>query len=513
MKKILRFLLSPTALVLVLLLLQFGILGAVIINFGLVYTSTYLAVMLISLAVGIILFDKARSSPTYKLMWLWIFVLLPLGGELLYFVWGRPGLFKKKESRFQAVEERSAAAQIYPDAPMRQLEQLDHGLACQAKYLSYEHNPLYGGTQARYFGKGEELYPVLLEELEKARHTIFLEYFIYNQDSESWRTILEILKRKAAEGVDVRMIYDSVGCLFTLPPYYAQQLHRWGIRCYEFNPAHFTLHISDYGFLNHRDHRKLCIIDGTTGFTGGINMADEYFGKAQPYGQWKDSSLMLKGPAVYSFTCTFLKMWSMVSGTKEDFSAYRVECGGLVPDDLLVQPFDDTPLDSETVSQNAYSNVLNHAHRYVWITTPYLIPDYQLIEALCLAVKSGVEVRIITPGIPDKRTVYTVTRSYYRQLLQSGIRIYEYVPGFIHSKMYLSDDKTAIVGSANMDYRSLFLHFENCCSFYGGRIIGDIRRDFERTLAVCREVTLGDLEFSLPVRIQQVILRFFAPLL
>lgn len=498
---------------LVLLVIQFAIMGGVIYSFGLDYTAAFLVVMVISLAVGIILFDKAPSNPTYKLMWLWIFTLLPLAGELMYFIWGRPGLFKKKESKFMAAEQRAAAAQQYDESTIRQLESLDRGLACQAKYLEHVHAPLYCGTTARYFGRGEDLYPVLLEELEKARHSIWLEYFIYNADSQSWQTILEVLKRKAAAGVDVRIIFDSVGCLFTLPPYYALTLQRYGIRCYEFNPVRFTLHISDYGFLNHRDHRKLCIIDGATGFTGGINMADEYFGMAQPYGLWKDSSFMLKGPAVYSFSCTFLKMWEMVAGEVPEYALYRPQQRMPTPDDLLVQPFDDTPLDTETVSQNAYSNMLHHAHRYVWITTPYLIPDHQMIESLCLAAKSGVDVRILTPAIPDKRSVFLVTRSYYRQLLRNGIHIYEYTPGFIHSKMYLCDDKVAIVGSANMDYRSLYLHFENCCVFYGGRIIGDIRRDFETTLDVCHRITEADLNFSLWTRAKQVVLRFFAPLL
>lgn len=513
MRRILRFLLSPTALMLALLVLQFTIIGAVILTLGFDYTAIFTALMIISLILGVILFDKSASSPTYKLMWLWVFTLLPLAGELMYFIWGCPGLFKKREAKFAAMERAAAEAKEYDEATVRQLENLDRGLACQAKYLESMHDPLYSGTYARYFGMGEDLYPVLLEELEKARHSIWLEYFIYNTDSKSWNAILEILKRKAAQGVDVRVLYDSVGCLFTLPSYYSLTLRHWGIRCYEFNPVRFSLHISDYGFLNHRDHRKLCIIDGVTGFTGGINMADEYFGMAQPYGLWKDASLMLKGPAVYSFTCTFLKMWAMVSGDKPEFARYRPNQALPVPDDLLVQPFDDTPLDTETVSQNAYLNMLNHAHRYVWITTPYLIPDHQMIESLCRTAKSGVEVRILTPGIPDKKSVFLVTRSYYRQLLQSGIRIYEYTPGFIHSKMYLCDDKAAIVGSANMDYRSLYLHFENCCTFYGGRIIGDIHRDFQKTLAVCHEITEEDLHFSLWVRLKQLVLRFFAPLL
>ncbi len=514
MKKLQRFLLSPTAFMLVLLALQLALARALLSRIDLEYAVVYQVLTGISLVLGAVLFAAdSATGPTYKLLWLWIFIALPLTGELMYFVWGRPGLFKKKEARFLQADRLADQALDYDQTPLRQLEQLDAGLACQARYLLHEHNPLYSGTQARYFGRGCELYPVLLEELERASVSIWMEYFLIGDDGECWHTILEILKRKAAAGVDVRLIFDSVGSLFTLEPHTARTLQKLGIRCLEFNPVRFTPHISDYGFLNHRDHRKLCIIDGQTGFTGGVNLSDEYFDKAQPFGRWKDASIQLKGPGVYSFVCTFLKMWNALTGDETPCGEYRRALPLPTPDDLLVQPFDDMPLDTEQVSQNAYSNMLRHAHSYVWITTPYLIPDHQLIESLCLTAKSGVEVRIITPGIPDKKTVFLVTRSYYKQLMASGVRIYEYSPGFIHSKLYLCDDKVAIVGSANMDYRSLFLHFENCCALYGGCIIGDIRADLEKTVAECREVTLADVNYPFFTRLAQLVLRFFGPLL
>ncbi len=511
MKKVIRFLLSPSAPVFGLLVVQFSLLAWIFIRFGLDYTAAFLALMYLSMLLGIILFDKAPSSPTYKLMWLWLFMLLPLLGELLYFIWGRPGLFKKKEKHFAQVESAAGAAMRYSEQTLQQLQSLDRGLACQAKYLQSQNNPLYSGCTAEYFGSGEKLLPVLMSRLEKAESTIWMEYFIYNIESSSWQQIEHLLRKKAADGVDVRIIYDAVGCLMSLPADYPQQLRKAGITCYRFNPLHFSLHIRDYGFINHRDHRKLCIIDGKVAFTGGVNMADEYFGLAQPYGVWKDASLMIIGPAVQSFCATFLKMWQIVSRQPVSFS--MVICQSTPNAQSFCQPFDDTPLDTETVSQNAYMNVLHHAHRYVWITTPYLIPDHELIEALCLVAKSGVDVRIITPGIPDKKQVFLVTRSYYRQLLEGGVRIYEYQPGFVHSKLYLCDDKIAIVGSANMDYRSLYLHFENCCALYGGEIIRDIRQDFLDTFALCNEIMPGQQQFGNKARLLQIMLRFFAPLL
>lgn len=511
-RRLLRALLSPTALIGFFLFVQLVVSIALLAALGLRFTLLFLVLILLSLLVSIALFDRDTSCPSYKLMWLWLFILLPLVGELMYFLWGRQGLFPKKESAFRAAEQQADAARRQDGTALRQLEALDTGLACQARYLAHEHNPLYSGTQAQYFGEGAPLLCALLEALEQAEHSIWMEYFILDEDSTCWSRLAALLCRKAAAGVDVRLVYDAVGSLFTFSEKTADALRVQGVRCHAFNPVRFSAHLSDYGFLNHRDHRKLCIIDGKTGFLGGVNLADEYFDLAQPYGVWKDAALQLSGPAVDSLCCTFLKIWGIVG--KDAPPAPNLSPAPLsTPDDLLVQPFDDSPLDTEAVSQNAYSNLLRHARRYVWITTPYLVPDHSMIESLCLTAKSGVEVRIITPGIPDKKAVFLVTRSFYRQLMTSGVRIYEYTPGFVHSKMFLGDDKTAIVGSANMDFRSLYLHFENGCAFYGGQVLCDIRSDFERMFALCHEITLQELHFPLHIRLAQLLLRFFAPLL
>lgn len=511
-RRLLRALLSPTALIGFFLFVQLAVSVALLAVLGLRFTLLFLVLILLSLLIGIVLFDRDTSCPSYKLMWLWLFILLPLAGELMYFLWGRQGLFPKKEAAFRAAEQRADAARRQDGTALRQLEALDAGLACQARYLVHEHNPLYSSTQTQYFGDGVSLLCTLLEALEQAERSIWMEYFILDEDSVCWPKFAALLCRKASAGVDVRLVYDAVGSLFTFSEKTAGALRAQGVRCSAFNPVRLSAHLSDYGFLNHRDHRKLCIIDGETGFLGGVNIADEYFGLAQPYGIWKDAVLRLRGPAVDSLCCTFLKIWGMVSSDVPPPSMLSPPPLS-TPDDLLVQPFDDSPLDTEAVSQNAYSNLLRHARRYVWITTPYLVPDHRMIESLCLTAKSGVEVRIITPGIPDKKAVFLVTRSFYRQLMTSGVRIYEYTPGFIHSKMFLSDDKTAIVGSANMDFRSLYLHFENGCAFYGGRVLCDIRNDFEHMFALCHEITLQELHFPLHIRLAQLLLRFFAPLL
>lgn len=301
--------------------------------------------------------------------------------------------------------------------------------------------------------------------------------------------------------------------MFTLPLDYDEQLRAMGIKCYAFNGLHFSWHLTDYKMLNNRDHRKIAVIDGEIGFSGGLNFADEYINRKERFGYWKDTAFMLKGPAVYSLSLTFLRMWDFVAGTETNFRSY-LPVNRFEEEEGFVQPYCDSPLDGESISENAYLNVLQQAKDYVYLTTPYLILDNEMVTTLCLAAKSGVDIRIITPGIPDKWYVYYVTQSYYATLLKAGIRIYEYTPGFIHAKMYLSDDKLAIVGSANMDYRSLYLHFENCCAFYGGHMPHDVKRDILRTMAQSHEVTLQEAQ-SAPLYkwVAQIFLRLFAPLM
>jgi cardiolipin synthase len=329
-----------------------------------------------------------------------------------------------------------------------------------------------------------------------------------------WQTILDILEKKAAEGVDVRLIYDGFGCLTTLPNKYYETLRKKGIKCVVFNPFRPLLNV----IQNNRDHRKLCIIDGHTGFTGGINLADEYINQKKRFGHWKDTAIMLKGEAVWNMTIMFLHMWHVITNKKEEGPYENYYPYTYHPEpfagDGFVQPFCDTPLDNETVGENVYLNIINRAKRYVYICTPYLIIDNEMVTALMLAAKSGIDVRIMTPGIPDKKMVFLLTQSYYEQLLEAGVKIYEYMPGFLHSKTFVCDDEIGVVGTINLDYRSLYLHFEDGVWMYRNSVIADIKKDFVDTMEYCNPISL---EFcrsrKLPVRIMQNVLRLVAPML
>ena len=463
---------------------------------------------LLSLFMMLYLVRKDENS-AYKIGWIALMGVLPLLGGALYLSFGNKRPAKRLRSKLQAVDEAHRADLVQqPD----QVAGLDASGLGMSRYLArYGRYPAWKNTAAQYFACGEAMYPQLLQDLERAEHTIFVEYFIVHT-GKMWDGVEAILRRKAAQGVDVRLIYDGFGSMFTLPGDYDEEIRRAGIKCHVFNALHFSLHISDYKMLNHRDHRKITVVDGETAFTGGLNFADEYINRKQRCGVWKDTGLMLKGPGVYPLTVTFLKMWDFVAGTTTPYTDYMPL--GEYEADGYVQPYCDSPLDGEAVAESAYLNVLQHARDYVYIVTPYLIVDNEMVTALCLAAKSGVDVRILTPGVPDKWYVYYVTQSYYPRLLEAGVRIYEYTPGFVHAKMYVSDDREAIVGSANMDYRSLYLHFENCCAFYGGHMVRDVLEDVRATLAESHEVTMADvLRTPLYKWLAQVFLRFFSPLM
>jgi cardiolipin synthase len=349
----------------------------------------------------------------------------------------------------------------------------------------------------------------MLEELEKAERYIFLEYFIV-EPGQFWDSILAILERKAAQGLDVRVIYDDMGCMFKLPRDYNEILAAKGIQCQVFNRFVPVMSLR----LNNRDHRKLMIIDGKVGFTGGLNLADEYINQKSPFGHWKDSAILLDGDAVWSMTVMFLSMWDNCAHTDEDFSRFRPSPAPVRPWTGYVQPYTDTPLVQETIGQAVYLNMISKAKQYVYITTPYLVIDVATNTALCNAAKSGVDVRIITPHIPDKRYVFEVTRAHYPSLLDAGVKIYEYTPGFIHAKNFVVDDCFATVGTVNLDYRSLFLHFEDGVWLCEAPCIRDIRRDFEQTLEVSEPVTLRSFKhLNILLQLYRSILRVFAPLM
>ena len=352
----------------------------------------------------------------------------------------------------------------------------------------------------------------MLEELEKAEHFIFMEYFII-QEGVMWNAIHDVLRRKAAQGVEIRLLFDDVGSLLTLPNDYDKLLESEGIACRVFNP--FVQMLSPR--LNNRDHRKILVIDGHTGFTGGINLADEYINAYPKHGHWKDTAVMLKGEAVANLTTMFLIMWGFVNKSDEVFDPYMPHA--YHPDPFpeaagFVQPFSDSPLDGEPIAENVYRALIERAERYVYITTPYLILDNEITTALCTAARQGIDVRIITPHVPDKWYVHAVTRANYPTLIKAGVKIYEYTPGFIHAKMFVSDDDYAVVGTINLDYRSLYLHFECGAWMYKTSCIPDIRDDILKTQEVCQQVTPEDYaHVPFIKRLGHGLLRVFAPLM
>jgi cardiolipin synthase len=375
-----------------------------------------------------------------------------------------------------------------------------------ASYLArYEGMPAWNETSAKYYGETLDALEDMKKDLEKAESFIFMEYFIL-EDGEAFLQIREILERKAAQGVEVRLMYDDLGSIGTASWRYAAELNQAGIRCRSFNPALPFLNL----FLNHRDHRKITVIDGKVGYTGGYNLADEYFHYTKPYGHWKDTGIRLEGRAVRNLTATFLELWNVNERAEEDVAPYleidhRVEAEG------AVQPFGDSPLDGERSAENVYLTLINQAKEYVWLMTPYLIITDELRRSLELAAKRGVDVRLITPGVPDKKAVWSVTRSYYAPLVGQGVRIFEYTPGFCHGKMAVSDGCAASIGTSNLDYRSLYLHFENNVVLYRCEAVKQMAADFQEMFPLCREMT--EAYRSATLRIWQCILRLFAPLL
>ena len=509
MKKILRFITQRVVITALLIVLQalllFGFIWKLDNYFVYFYAGSVLLSLLITL--GII---NSKSNPAYKIAWLIPILLFPVFGGLVYLLFGsdRTGRYLRKKLQGIGTEmdnvigeahRRSGAEQLPPDA------------ANQSRYISHcAYCPPYQNTTTEYLPLGEVKFERMVEELKKAKHYIFLEYFII-QEGKMWNTILDILRQKAAEGVDVRVIYDDMGCIMILPTGYDKTLEQMGIKCRIFNP--FVPILSSR--FNTRDHRKICVIDGNVGFTGGINLADEYINAYEKHGHWKDTSILLKGEAVFNLTVMFLSMWDYLDGTiaKTDYSRYYPT----VWDENAkgyVQPFADNPLDDEAVGETVYLNLINKAKRYVYITTPYLILSSEMLTALTSAAKCGVDVRIITPHIPDKWYVHAVSRSHYQPLIEAGVKIYEYTPGFIHAKTFVVDDDYAVVGTINLDYRSLYLHFECAVWMYQTPSVAQVRDDFFKTQQISQEITLEECRsLSFPRRLGRSVLRVFAPLM
>ena len=510
MKRTLSFLFHRATIAGAAILVQLAALVLMIGRFSKYFPIFYVFFSSLS-AVVVIIVATGRSKSAYKIAWIIPIILFPIFGGLVYlFVWKTKlsSRMRRKMEKTRLLGERSLAAS---EPILADLEEIDPRAAGQARYIqNHAAYPLYRHQYSEFYPLGDLAFPAMLKELEKAERYIFLEYYII-EEGIMWNSILEILARKAQAGVDVRLIYDDLGCIFKLPKNYDKKLEALGIKTERFHPLKPMLSAA----LNYRDHRKLLIIDGHTGFTGGINLADEYINVVEKFGHWKDSAFLLKGDAVWSLTAMFLAMWEYLRGepdTLEDFMPPRLE--HLPPNGGFIQPFADNPLDDETVSETVYFNLINRAQDYVYIFTPYLILDNEMLSALGAAAKTGVDVRIITPHVPDKRLVHAVTRSYYYPLLKSGVKIYEYTPGFMHSKAIVADDRIAVVGTVNLDYRSLYLAFENAVWLYDTESVLQIRDDFLETLQICQEMRLSDCaNISAVHRAKLSLLRLLAPLL
>lgn len=504
-----RLVFGRTALVFLLLILQilvmigiFNILGQYIV-FG---VAGYLAFT----AVIVMIIINRRGNPAFQLAWIVPVVLIPVFGGMMYLYVELDLSSRLVNRRLRQLSDQTRGYRRQNREVLTELEAEDPAEANFASYMEcYASAPVYHCENVKYFLCGEEKFAEMIPRLKAAKKFIFMEYFIV-AEGYMWDTILEILEEKVREGVEVRFMYDGTCTVSLLPYSYPKKLQAMGIQCRIFSPIRPVLSTVQ----NNRDHRKILVIDGETAFTGGINLADEYINKKERFGHWKDTAVMVQGAAVQSFTLMFLQMWNITEHA-ENWGNYLKDApepgkrgGG------YVIPYGDSPVDSENVGELVYMDIINRAAEYVHIMTPYLILDHEMITALTFAAKRGVDVKIIMPHIPDKAYAFMLAKTYYGVLLEAGVKIYEYTPGFVHAKVFSSDGIRGVVGTINLDYRSLFLHFECAAYFYRVPEIARIEEDFQQTLAKCQKVTVQEVN-SRPLlhKIGGRLLRLFAPLM
>ena len=447
--------------------------------------------------------------PEFKLPWLMILFLLPVIGAFVFILLSSNESSKKTVERYDRTLLELKPWRRQTPAMEKLLEQ-DTEAYAQARYLySAASMPCYGDCATTFYPLGEDFLSALLEDLQKAERFIMMEYFIV-EEGAMWNPIYAILKEKAAQGVDVYFMYDDFGCMTTLPERYYQQLCEEGIHCIlsnKFTPILSNIH-------NNRDHRKITVIDGKIGFTGGVNLADEYINAIEKYGHWKDTAIRIEGGAVKNLMMLFIASWNTQSKMPMDCDLYMDTPAPRIQGQGFVIPFGDGPASMypDTIGKNVYLNMIHGAKDYLYITTPYLICDHELLSALRMAAKKGVDVRLITPHIPDKKAVFLMTRSNYRVLLQDGVKIYEYTPGFIHAKSFVCDDKLAVCGTINLDYRSLVHHFECGAWMYDTACIGDMKEDFMATIGRSQIVTMEQATLRGWQRLLAELMKVFSPL-
>lgn len=507
MKSVIKFLFSSIFIFIILFFIVLFTLLYFIYYYKNYFLYLYLLFLFFNLILIVYILNK-KQDPGYHISWLTLILSFPGIGFLIYVFLHLPLTSTKTKIKLNELRKQSIINLKSDEVTLNNIKNDSN-----SKFINYMYNcgnfPIYQHTESYYFENGINFWKDLIGELRNAKKSIFLEFFIIEKGI-MWDQILDILKEKVKEKVEVRILYDGMCSTFLLPSYYHNKLKKLGIKCQVFAPIKNI--ISTYH--NHRDHRKLCIIDGNIAYTGGINLSDDYINLTNKFGNWKDSAIKIKGVGVKTFMCSFLEMWNLSLKQSENFSKYLSDYSKDNKQSGYVLPYVDQPFSKERIGKNVYLDIINNAKDYIHIITPYLVLDNELLNQLVYAAKKKIKIQIIMPHIPDKKLVYYLGRSYYYELIDAGIDIYEYLPGFTHAKIITSDLEKAIVGSTNLDYRSLYLQYESNIYFYKNKIIFNIEDDFKKTKNKCKKITKKDIEkFPLYQKLIGKILRLFAPLL
>lgn len=498
-RNVLQVIFSRTMLMMVLIVVQFAYIIARVYAW-VEHVPILLGGELLVIAAMLTFILNTKENASVKLSWCFLVGLFPIFGSVVYFVVRYDFGYRILQKRIKSSEDEGRKYLPEQDDLLSELKEQDAQTYHMAQYLYKMSGNLVSKHNAvKYFSVGEDMFAEMLKQLESAKEYIFLEYFIVTH-GKMWNEILKILVKKAKEGVDVRLLYDGTCSIYLLPYKYPKYIEKMGVKCRMFSPP--IPFVSTH--YNNRDHRKIMVIDGKIAFTGGINLSDEYINVDRPFGHWKDAGIMLKGDAAFAFTKMFLQMWSATEpkNTKDmEFADMKKYLSSARCDTELgektagvesrgyVIPYADNPVDDENVGRNVYMDLLNQAKEYVYIMTPYLILDGEMLNAIIFAAKRGIDVRIILPHVPDKRYAFVLAQSNYKELLDAGVKVYEYTPGFVHAKVFLADGERAVVGSVNLDYRSLYWHYECSAYLYQVPAIKDIYKDFMDTQNQCMEVT------------------------
>ncbi|MDD6224407.1 MAG: cardiolipin synthase [bacterium] len=503
-KILFRIIFHPLTLVVISLLFQIFLVGFFLYFFRQYFLFLFFLSYLLSLLFSLYILNQ-NQNPSYKISWLCLLFFLPIFGVIFYFLTHIPFIKKKISSE---IAKGHHDILRYLDSSLDFTATSDHTFF---HYMSkFGYFPCYQKTKAEYFSDGITFFNDLMLEIRQAKKYIFLEFFII-EDGVMWNTLLTVLKQKVKEGIEIRILYDGIGSIACYADQFSKKMTEYGILCKVFFPIKpiFSL------YQNHRDHRKICIIDGKIAYTGGINIGDDYINRKQRFGYWKDCGIKLIGPAVDRFTLLFFEMWNLGVADHSSYEDYlfgdivrQADCTG------TIVPFGDSPYHPEEIAKNVYLHILNSATQFVHIITPYLVLDHELLNTLIFTAKRGVKIQIIMPHIPDKKMVNCLGKSYYKELMENSIEIYEYLPGFCHAKVFSSDFERAVVGTINLDYRSLYLHFECGVYLYRDSVIQNVEHDFQSTLKECRKIRVSDIKYyPFYKKILGRVLRLFSPLL